>query len=401
LVDSVSHQLQKAICLIDAEKWISNLLIGEDSELSGARKKMDLKLARLQNATEFAILSNTEELQKMSRELHVNQESHKAMLQAQMEVMGTIRDTTESIRGDMAKLLKAFDEQKKEQSKDQRSKTSANEQSKPPSAKRIRNALPDFEGEDHEYHVLKETMIQETCTWVFSELEWNQWWDQEKNSLLAITGEPGFGKSHIGVTIYDRLLEEAQRDTTNRTCAAHFYFREQNEYLSSFLYGVATIINQVVEQSSPICDLINKEYIKDEVEVNVWVWKELVQKLLAPAFRKESKNCLFVMFDGVDELSSLTELKEFLNIITDEGLRISVVLTGRTKSVAGISETIETLNITVNKERQLQDLKALVWNRLTTMDSLRSFSRYVKQRIADVVEETSPSKFIPITDLAD
>ncbi|KAH6891532.1 hypothetical protein B0T10DRAFT_605777 [Thelonectria olida] len=373
------------------KKWISNLLVGEDSELSDARKQMDLKLARLQNATEFAILSNTEELQKMSRELHVNQESHNAMLQAQMEVMGAIRDTTENIRSDMAKLLKAFDEQKKDQSKDQRTKLSANEQSKPPSAKRIRNSLPDFEGEDHEYHILKETMIQETCTWVFSEPEWNEWWAHGKNRVLAITGEPGFGKSHIGATIYDRLLEEAHQDTANRTCAAHFYFREQNEYLSSFLYGMATIINQVVEQSSPICELINKEYIKDEVVVNVWDWKELVQKLLAPAFRKESSNRLFVMFDGVDELSSLTELNEFLNIIKDEGLRISVVLTGRTKILAGIAETMETLSITVNKERQLQDLKALVWIRLTTLDSLRNFSRYVKQRIADAVEERSPN----------
>lgn len=357
---------------------------------------MDLKLARLQNATEFAILTNTEELQKMSRELHVNQESHRAMLQAQMEVMGTIRDTTESIRDDMAKLLKAFDEQKQEQSKD-RAKPSANEQSKPPSAKRIRNALPDFEGEDHEYHVLKETMVEETCTWVFSEPEWNEWRGPEKNRLLAITGEAGTGKSHIGATIYDRLLKEARQDTANRTCVAHFYFREQHEYLSIFLYGVATVINQVVEQSSPICELINNEYIKDEVEVNIWEWKELVHKLLAPAFRKESKNRLFLMFDGVDELKSLTELTEFLKIIKDEGLRISVVLTGRSRILAGVSETLETLNITVNKEKQLQDLKALVWNRLSTLESLRTFSRYVKQRIADAVEETSPSRFINYT----
>ncbi|KAM0418624.1 hypothetical protein ACHAPT_012427 [Fusarium lateritium] len=373
------------------KKWISNLLQGEDSELGGARKNMDKKLSILQNATEFAILGNTEELQRMSQELKSNQDSHTAMLQEQMEVMGSIRDTTENIRNDMAKLLKAFNEQKKEKSGEQRGRNVVVDQSKPPSAKRIRNVLPEVEGEDHEYYILKDTVVKDTCNWVFNEAQWEEWMAKEgSRSLLAITGEPGTGKSHIGATVYEKLLEAAQKDAKH-TCAAHFYFREQSQSLSGFIYALITTINQVVEQNAPICELINTEWLKDEVDIDVWDCDDLTEKLLAPAFRKNSKNRLYLMLDGIDELEDIDTLVEFLEIVKEEELRISIVTTSRPDVLPKISEVVSVLNIQVEKEKQMDDLKELVWNRLDSLSALRNFGRYVKQRIADKVQEFAPN----------
>ncbi|KAM5378662.1 hypothetical protein ACJZ2D_004461 [Fusarium nematophilum] len=371
------------------KKWITNLLQGEDSDLSDARKAMDTQLSRLQSATEFAILGNTEELQRMSLELKTNQQSHTAMLEEQMEVMGSIRDTTETIASDMAKLLKAFDEHKKDRS-GEKVKHAVADQSKPPSAKRIRNVLPEVEGDEHEYRVLKDTIVEDTCKWVFGQPQWDEWMASDK-SLLAITGHSGSGKSHIGATVYDRLAEEAAKDSSKHTCAAHFYFREQTESLSGFIYALITTINQVVEQSAPICDLVNTEWLKDEVDINVWEWEDLARKLLAPAFRKSSKNRLYLMLDGIDELKDPDTLVEFLKIVKEEELRISVVVTSRPHALAQLSEVASILNIEVDKTKQIQDLKELVWNRLNTLSELRTFSRYVKQRVADKVEEAAPN----------
>ncbi|CAM1507730.1 Fc.00g045780.m01.CDS01 [Cosmosporella sp. VM-42] len=375
------------------KKWITNLMQGEDSDLGGARKNMDKQLSRLQNATEFAILGNTEELQIMSLELQKNQQSHTAMLVEQKELMSSIRDTTENIRSDMTKLLKAFEEQKKDRSKESKGKASAAEQSKPSSAKRIRNSLPLVEGDEHEYHILKETMVDDTCTWVFSEPQWEEWLHHEdiQRPILAITGQPGTGKSHIGAAVYNRLLQHAQEDTSKRTCATHFYFREQQQSLSSFINAVITVINQVVEQSSPLCELINTEFLKDELDMDLWSWKDLVDGLLAPTFRQGSKNRLFILFDGIDELDSLPSLAEFFQIIKDKNLRIYVAFTSRPSAIPQISETTPILSIEVAKEKQMSDLKALVWNRLNTLSALRKFGRYVKQRVADKVEEAAPN----------
>ncbi|KAK1676525.1 hypothetical protein BDP55DRAFT_550677 [Colletotrichum godetiae] len=377
------------------KKWISNLLHGEDSELGGARKGMDLKIRRLQQATEFAILGNTEEIQKMSTELLTNQNTHTAMLEEQMQVMSSIRNTTEMIQSDMAKLLKAFNDQKREEKKDrgndQRGK--AAEQNKPPSAKRIRNILVEVEGEDHEYHVLKETLVKDTCTWVFLQPAWDEWLKQGQTDhlTLAITGDPGTGKSHIGLTVYERLVNEAMNDTSKLTCAAHFYFREQSSSLSNFCNAITTVIIQAVEQNASLCELINAEVMKDDFDMDSYVADSLIRQILVPVFGKASKYKLFLLLDGLDELEDLNEFLSFLKVIREEDLRINVAFTSRPGVLSTVKESSSVLAVDVTRENQKEDLRAFIWSHINSLSTIRKFDRYVQQRIVDKVEVVAPN----------
>ncbi|KAL7788360.1 hypothetical protein V8C37DRAFT_388324 [Trichoderma ceciliae] len=374
------------------KKWISNFFEGEDSELASARKNMDDKLSNLQNATEFAILGNTEEQQKMTLELQKNSDAHTAMLQEQLEVMNSIRDTTERMSSDIAELLKAIDRQGNK-GKGDRQVESQTGQNKPPAAKRIRNILPQVEDESREYYILKETMVDGTCAWIFSEPQWAQWLNQnnDSRSILAIMGSAGFGKSHIGAAIYENLRERAENDSSKHTCTAHFYFREHSPNLSNFLLAMASIINQVVEQNSSLCALINAQWLNDEVNIKTRRWQDLVEKLLLPAFKKDSQNTLFVILDGIDELSALSDFKEFIQILHKEAANILIVFTSRPDVLPQISEATCITTIGVSMKKQAQDLKALIWKRIRSLGALRMFSRYVQQRIADRVEEVAPN----------
>ena len=370
-------------------------MFGKDSELGGARGDMDTKLARLQSATEFAILGNTEEIQKMSSELTKVQEQHTAFLLEQKQTLGSIQDDTEHIRSDMSKLLAVLSAQKKESGKEQK-RSAAADQGKPPSAKRIRNTLPEVEDEIHEYHILKETLVEDTCTWVFSEQQWTDWIKYghegpETHPILAITGEPGMGKSHIAATVFDKLWELATQDESKHTCAAHFYFREQHKSLSTFISAIVTVVNQVVEQSGPLCEKINAENLNDEVVIDVWEWKDLVNKLLAPCFSHESKYCLRLVLDGVDELQDHTPLREFLGIVKEHNLNISIVITTRPSALDAVSGISPVVHLPVTKEKQTEDMKSFIWSRVNTLSPLRTFGRYVKQSVADKAEKESPS----------
>ena len=375
--------------LTTLEKWISNLLSGGDSDLSGARKTMDLKLTRLQNATEFAILGNTEDLKKMNSELQQNSDLHTAMLQDQKEVMSSIQENTETIRNDMAKLLKAFTDQNKESSAQK--KPSNFNSNKSVSANRIRNLFVEIEGEDHEYYVLKDTIIPDTCNWVFDEPQWEEWQtSKDPSPVLAISGDPGAGKSHIGAAIYDKLHKEVETDSDKTLCAAHFYFREQASDLHTFGNAVNIIVIQVVEQNEQICEMVLTEYNKDETLIDFQDPEDVFRKLLVPIFRKDSKYQLKIMLDGIDELEDFETLVKVLEIIQSEELRISVIVTSRPECVKKLS--VPTIGISVDKEKQKLDLRELIWNRLNSLSALRTFGRYVKQRMADELEEHSPSK---------
>ncbi|KAL6864636.1 hypothetical protein J3F83DRAFT_742527 [Trichoderma novae-zelandiae] len=376
------------------KKWITNLIEGEDSDLGGARKKMDKDLARLQNATEFAILGNSEELKKMSAELHINQTAHTQMLEEQKEVMLNISQDTGSIRSDVAKLLKAFTEQNAKH--DHKGKPSNQDAGKPASANQVRNRMPDIEGEGHEYKVLKETLIPDTCTWIFSRPEWEAWVKEDQDAtllkpVLALSGLPGTGKSHLAASVYDKLYSIAREDTTQRTCVAQFYYREQRKDLSWFKSGLINAITQVVDQSVPLCERINAEMVRDEVYYNVFVWRDLLLKILGPAFSKDSPNRLFLLFDGLDEMFDFSEFLEFVKLAREEKFRMTIVVTTRPDLLQQLTEKAEVRTIEVTKEKQLQDVKTLVWHRINDLSYLKKFSRYVQQRIAEKVEEVSPN----------
>ncbi|KAJ0132542.1 Uncharacterized protein HZ326_24373, partial [Fusarium oxysporum f. sp. albedinis] len=199
------------------KKWISSLLkglIGDGDDLGGARAGMDKKLQHLQQATEFAILGNTEETLAMTAQLEENQQSHKEMLQKVGQAIDTIQENTENIKDDVAKLLKLFGGHQKEKKLE---KPQAN---KPPSANALRNVLPTVGNDDHEYNILKETLLPDSCGWVFQEPEWEQWLSIEDGSspLLAITAQPGAGKSHLAASVYDKLAHMAKDDDSGHTC---------------------------------------------------------------------------------------------------------------------------------------------------------------------------------------
>ncbi|KAL7815852.1 hypothetical protein V8C26DRAFT_107768 [Trichoderma gracile] len=376
------------------KKWITNLIEGEDSDLGGARKTMDKSLARLQNATEFAILGNSEELKKMSVELQINQTAHTQMLEEQKEVMFNISQDTGSIRSDVAKLLKAFTEQNAKH--DHKGKPSNQDAGKPASANQVRNRMPDIEGEGHEYRVLKETLIPDTCTWVFAQPEWEAWIRRDEDTtalkpVLALSGLPGTGKSHIAASVYDKLYSIAREDTTQRTCVTQFYYREQQKDLSWFRSGLINTITQVVDQSVPLCERINAEMVRDEVYYNVFVWRDLLLKILGPAFSKDSPNRLFLLFDGLDEMFDFAEFHEFVRLVREQKFRMTIVVTTRPDLLQQLTEKFEVSTIEVIKEKQLQDFKTLVWHRINDLSYLKKFSRYVQQRIAEKVEEVSPS----------
>ncbi|KAI9151987.1 Short-chain dehydrogenase/reductase sthC [Paramyrothecium foliicola] len=371
------------------KKWISNLLQGEDSDLAGARKDMDKNLSRLQNATEFAILGNTEETKKMAAELRRNSQHHTEMLEEQREVIGSIQSDTASLRSDMAKLLKVVSEQRAEQ----RGKSPTLVANKPPSSNRIRNSLPTVEGEKYEFQILKETMMPDSCTWILTQPEWQTWTKQKEDikSILTVSGSSGTGKSHIAASIYHKLLEEALSDSSQRTCAAHFYFREQQAYLSTFLYGLVTIINQISEQSAPLCERLNAEMFRDEIMYDPWSWKDLLHKILGPIFTSSSKNRLLLVLDGLDEMADGGSFFEFAQYVLEKKLSISIVVTCRSDYVPKFPENLSISVLEVTKTKQLQDLKALIWHRMKQLDNLQLFDRYVQQRIAVKVEEGAPN----------
>ncbi|KAK7397705.1 hypothetical protein QQX98_012920 [Neonectria punicea] len=237
-------------------------------------------------------------------------------------------------------------------------------------------------------------MVPGTCTWFFAEK------DETRSPFLAVNGEPGTGKGHLAAAIYDHLgsrFREGPNDKDDN-CVAHFYFRDDRKSLADFDNAIASVVYQVSEQSTSAGKLIHRKLCCRRIleEVDVTEWKELLDELLAPLFHSGSKRQLFIVFDGFDELKEdhRESFTEFLADVADRRLRIYVCFTSQpgVTRINGEQDEPICLGVVMAKQKQLPDIKALAWDRVNGLDGLKNFSRYVKQRITEKVEEVAPSE---------
>ncbi|EXJ61521.1 hypothetical protein A1O7_01949 [Cladophialophora yegresii CBS 114405] len=379
------------------KKWILNMVRGEDGELGGARKKMDTSLSRLQSATEYAILGNTEELRRMNSDLQQNQDMQTKMMEDQTRMLEDVMRSQDSVLCDLQniqKLLVKFEERRREDTPKQRVATKASGQNKqPPTSNQVRSFFEDSLNPAHEYHNIKESFIADTCTWIFEEPLWQSWLTREQGKdsprMIALLGSAGSGKSHLAVNIHDQLVNVAEKDTTTNTCVAHFYFRESTKDLNEVYKAVNWTVMQIAEQNAVLCEKICVELQRDDLEIDRWNWKDVWSKLVQPCFTPPMKARLCVVWDGLDELpemeqQNLTDLFTLMKYTAN--LNVMFVCTSR-EMLKDLLSKAGAHFIEVTKEKQLPDLKALIWQHLNNDSGLRKFSKYMKQRISSTLED--------------
>lgn len=410
-----SHQFHERSTDCVPEKWVTALFKGGDQELVDARSNMDKTMSNLHDATEKAILGNTVDLQRSSGETHAllqqmeqelqqNSDASSKMMEEQLSMMKELAEKQNSIYHDVKQLLQFEMDRRRNESLPKQSGAKASGGGKPPTSNSVRNLLGHSTDPDKEYQSLRRSLIPETGTWIFEEPGWKLWAEQgeggEVSPILAVAGPRGTGKSHLAASIYDRL----KRDAGENTCVAHFYFREDTSDFDVFYNAINWAVVQVAEQNATLCDRINKETAREDLDWESDNWEDVWQHLLKPLFPKSSKNQLKIVLDGIDELPELVhrgELLEFLKKVHEVNAsnesNISVVCTLRDvrDEEDDLSTKLEDIGITsisVTKEKQGPDTKALIWAHLNSDSGLKKFDQYIKQRIATRIEELADCK---------
>lgn len=371
---------------------------GDSSVSANLRQRLEQKLEDLEILAKSKKSNDPEAFQQLQQELRENQKRHTDLLKRLETIPSSENVVSDAdIQGQMEQLIEACDEQRRERGLGA-ARLVADSGERSPSANRIREKLPQVESETNEYLVLKETRVPGTCAWIFSEPQWKDWVEQvnkgERYPTLAVTGAPGVGKSHLAAAIFDELWAKASENPSEYACA-QFYFREHHRNLSTFFQGLTSMINQIAEQDETLSKAIEGKLSETNRPLEVQDWEQLGRDLLAPCFPKDGKHCLYVVFDGVDEMDDSATLAKFIHTIQAAQLRIAVVLTCPPQLLSELIKDDFSVRLEVNNGKQLQDMRAIIWNRLGSFTSTRSYSRYAKQRIAETVERVSPSKLLP------
>lgn len=357
------------------KKWVVNTVLGEDSELASARSNVQKSIDNLQQATQYAILKNTEKLAIMASELKENDKEHNVLLEKVLQQQSESKEDLEIIK---AILL----EQRKSQhrvSTDEFDRTTQK-------AKGIRSIIPENFDNLAEMIVLQESKLMQTCEWLFEETSWKTWFKSSeactRSSLLALYGESGVGKSYLAIAADDHLRTLARQETGNKICVASFFCRRGVHALNSFQEIINSTILQICDQDIFVHEQINAQFARD-YEVNDADYFKLLESI----FRCGSARMLYIIVDAVDELEAQVDkhaFEEMIRAIDAKGLNIKLLVTSR-----GQLSQVASTEILVDRSKISPDLARIIKARLNSTDSafqgIRHLHLYVKTRIESLL----------------
>lgn len=396
-----------------------NSFIGNDANLKAGRDQMDIYLNRLQSATEFAILDNSENMleqqARMRRELDRNREIQDKLAADQRAAIEQVSDAVQAMRNDIKLLLSLQRSAESVKNPDVREvdEVSRNVVRHFYSYMRQKGALDEGTKEPlpDMYAVLTnlgKSRVEDTSSWLFEHPKWLTWVDCSKDSpsLLWLEGRPGTGKTHLSLAIYQRL--QGTRKPEQEICTAYFscrrpdvrrrHVRDLLRNCSIQIADHSPSIRQRLEAlwrnfhiQARVLNSIRGSLNADTVDNDIFIYDN---------FLENSDNQLFVIIDGLDQFYN-EEIHEFLRIVdkvNKKKLRIKFVVTIELTDelTENTAKMIRSQAIRVERHQFLPDLRKILWKGINSEDSaynsLRKLSKHNKQKLARTIEENADSK---------
>ncbi|KAF4624328.1 hypothetical protein G7Y89_g13844 [Cudoniella acicularis] len=373
---------------------------GGDDELAGARTKLDTTLSRLESATNFANLEVGYQNLDMAGEIKQDTGDIRDGQKVITEKFEVLFESYSSMAGKWDQYMMAQRRGKDELAHAADSTIAGRK----PSA--LQTVQRELAGEDDPTIVEREleyAFVEGTSTWLFEQQEFISWRDgTSQNSILWVTGEKGMGKSTLAYSAMQELGKSTASEA--KTFVVRYYCREGLARNTDAMLGGAfkSAVYQISCQDSSYCSDVAAEAERCPPPTQlrnkdgIWFWK----KLIAAKFPSDSKQLLYFILDGVDEVNQEIGCEKFFNRdliralkqLGAEKLAVRFLVLGRPHWQKRLDNaTLTYSTITVTKEKLVEDMRVFITAKLKTSSRLHKVRMPVKKRIKAVLTQKADS----------
>lgn len=243
-----------------------------------------------------------------------------------------------------------------------------------------------------------------TCRWVLETLQYKNWRDQEKPSLLYLFGEGGYGKSYLISTIIADLKNYIQQRIDPKPELVYFFCKTGD---NATQYGVRILLHLIMQlftasadqarerfdrtsdenvQYQSIIDILRKARDKikslDATNDSSLLQIDSMLKPMLIDLADVINTRLFVIVDALDECSDLDDgLLDTLKILPDSGIDIRVLVSSRPEEeIRSSLKKVPHSEIEVSRETNRVDLFAYIVESLKKMPRFRELGRRIAKR---------------------
>jgi Cdc6-like AAA superfamily ATPase len=145
---------------------------------------------------------------------------------------------------------------------------------------------------------------QGTCSWIFSHKNYRLWLENEDQSILWISGGPGFGKTVLSAVLSKELISD-QHVSFDQECSVAYFFCDDKDDRLKTVYGLFTnILGQLLRQNpSALIHFSTEPVYNIDKERTEWT-VEMLWRVFRRIVNDEKLKPMFLILDALGMLSS-------------------------------------------------------------------------------------------------
>ena len=244
----------------------------------------------------------------------------------------------------------------------------------------------------------KDPLLQGSCTWVFHDRAFTEWWNNEESRMLWIHGHPGKGKTMMMMALIDEVSWRL-KSKPGSGILSYFFCQNTTQELSSAVNIIRGLTYLLAKENPPLTRHLRKKYdeagsrLFDGLNALYALWEtlsEMVQDANVPR--------VYLMVDALDECDSRS-LEDFLRLVTQDKSKLSSkvkwVVTSRNET--RISEHLQYVHDTsleLNSSYVSEAVKSFINFRVNELTSRKKYRDKLQRSIKEYLTHHADGTFL-------
>jgi nucleoside-triphosphatase THEP1 len=166
----------------------------------------------------------------------------------------------------------------------------------------------------------RQDRLEGTCTWMLKKSEYVDWTKKPGLQLLAVTGEPGIGKSTVAAS----LVEQFQAERTTGSKLAYFFCDSSDPKRDSATCVLRVLLSQLVTQEERLCKhVVEGEGRYSERGSTCFKKFDILWRMFIEILEDDALGDATIIVDGLDEIHEkerdfIDKLEEYVRSQSEE-----------------------------------------------------------------------------------
>jgi hypothetical protein len=106
----------------------------------------------------------------------------------------------------------------------------------------------------------KDPLLEDSCSWIFEDQSFLDWWNCDDSTVLWIHGDPGKGKTMMMIAIVEELSKRLKSEPAKHVLLSYFFCQNTDQRLNTTAAVLRGLIFMLIRQQTTLIHHLRKRY---------------------------------------------------------------------------------------------------------------------------------------------